>query len=160
MKRNHNKSGLHLKIGGASILMAGLVACSPTVAQMPSTTSYGTPIYVTPVSSKKEKDSIVGKWDVFPAIGPTKRSCTMDFKASSFGGGKGSVSTFACNQVEGLGGLNGVSRITKWERKGSTIILSGIASPNIGSIELSANSFQDRVPGSTKDDVRFIIVRR
>ncbi|MBB4123169.1 hypothetical protein [Martelella radicis] len=104
-------------------------------------------------------DSIIGKWKMYPAIGPTSRSCSVEFHKSALNAQKGRVSTFACNQVEGLGSINGVARINQWERRGRTIILSGIASPNIGTIDLPVDSFSDRVYGSTKDDIRFVIVR-
>ncbi|AMM87277.1 hypothetical protein [Martelella sp. AD-3] len=45
------------------------------------------------------------------------------------------------------------------ERKGRTITLSAIATPNIGSFDLPVDSYRDRVYGSTKDDIRFVMVR-
>ncbi len=113
-----------------------------------------------PAAVQELPDSIIGKWDVYPAIGPTGRGCTADFKASYSNGAKGSVNMFACNLVEGLGGINGVSRINAWERKGRTIILSGIAQPNIGTIDLPVDSFTNRVSGVTRDDVRFTMIRK
>ena len=137
-----------------AIMLAAAAGC--TVSDTGPVTA-GSP---RPASVQELPDSIIGKWDVYPAIGPTSRGCTADFKASYSNGAKGSVNMFACNLVEGLGGINGVSRINAWERKGRTIILSGIAQPNIGTIDLPVDSFTDRVFGVTRDDVRFMMIRK
>ncbi|AJY47314.1 hypothetical protein [Martelella endophytica] len=143
--------------GAGLLLVAGLTGCEVSDGAMPSVSA--TPSYQTAVAQQDMKDSVVGKWKMYPAVGPTKRDCSIEFKASAFNPNKGSVSTFACNLVEGLGSINGVSRINGWERKGSTIILSGIATSNIGSFDLPVDSYRDRVYGSTKDDLRFVMVR-
>jgi hypothetical protein len=111
-------------------------------------------------STQELPDSIVGKWTMYPAVGTNSRGCSVEFQKSYIDQGKGRVSVLACNLVEGLGGINGVSRINAWERKGRTIILSGIATSNIGTIDLPVDSFSDRVFGSTKDDIRFIMIRK
>ncbi|TCT34723.1 hypothetical protein [Martelella mediterranea] len=139
----------------SGLVLAGIAGCSPSTSPAPAPVSNSAP-----AQEKELPDSIVGKWKMYPAIGPTTRSCSVEFKASAFDQHKGRVSAFACNQVEGLGSINGVSQINGWERKGRTIILSGIAQPNIGTIDLPIDSFSDRVYGSTKDDIRFVIVRQ
>lgn len=158
MKRARSHVTSSLLAGAGLLVVAGLTGCEVSDGSMPAVSP--TPDYQAAAAAQKEmKDPVVGKWKMYPAVGPTKRSCSIDFKASAFNAHKGRVSTFACNQVEGLGSINGVSRINGWERKGRTIILSGIATPNIGSFDLPIDSYRDRVYGSTKDDIRFVMVR-
>ena len=116
----------------------------------------------TPVSATAQQpDSIVGKWQMLPAVGTGTRGCSIEFFSSSLSSTKGRVSPFACHQVEGLGGLHGVADINGWERKGRTIVLSGIAQPNIGTIELPRDSYSDRVSGVTREEgIRFVMVRQ
>ncbi|XWN29245.1 MAG: hypothetical protein ROR55_17235 [Devosia sp.] len=106
----------------------------------------------------KAADPIVGKWVVSPAVGPTSRTCTITFSPIAFGK-TGRVNPFACHQVEGLGGLDGVSRFTKWERRGDTIVISGIAQPGIGQVHLPRDSGSRRASGVTADDIRFSMKR-
>ena len=151
-----DRSGMRtsLLICGGWLFVALLAGC--TASDMNS----GGPMPVVPASSRDLPDSIVGRWEMYPAVGATGRGCSVEFRKSYSGSGKGSVSMFACHQVEGLGGLHGVSDINAWERKGRTIVLSGIAAPNIGTLDLPSDSFRDRVFGSTRDDIRFVMVRK
>ncbi|WP_226584064.1 hypothetical protein [Acuticoccus sediminis] len=104
------------------------------------------------------RDAIVGKWTVYPAVGPSPRSCTITFEQGP-GGTRGRATPFACHQVEGLGGLHGFADISAWERRGRTVVLSGIAAPGIGSIELAPDAGSREVRGSVKG-VRFVLKRR
>ena len=158
MKRAHSHVTSSVLAGAGLLVAAGLTGCEVSDGSVPSVST--APDFQTAAVAQKEmKDSVVGKWKMYPAIGPTKRNCSIEFKESAFDPHKGRVSTFACNLVEGLGSINGVSRINGWERKGRTIVLSAIATPNIGSFDLPIDSYRDRVYGSTKDDIRFVMVR-
>ncbi|WP_108662210.1 hypothetical protein [Acuticoccus kandeliae] len=79
--------------------------------------------------AKPQPEPLLGEWTVYPAIGPTTRSCTITVLKDPFGPKKGRARTFACNLAEGLGGINGVSIISGWKREGGRIVLSAIARP-------------------------------
>lgn len=135
----------------SAILVAGCTTSLDESAEAPRTAPQR--------AEKAEPDPIVGKWKVYSTIGTSDRNCSMDFSESPFREGEGRVWTVACNLVEGLGGINGVSRVSGWKREGGRIILSGIASPGIGEIRMPRRSAPDRVNGRTQDDIRFTLVR-
>ncbi|MAC79468.1 MAG: hypothetical protein CML66_15560 [Rhodobacteraceae bacterium] len=148
-----------VRLGAAAIALVLVAACDDLdTMDMSSASGTASP---TPVSATAQQpDSIVGTWEMFPAIGPSTKGCSIEFMSSALSATKGRVSPFACHTVEGLGGVNGIARINGWERKGRTIILSGIADSNIGTIDLPVNSFTDRISGVTRDDIRFTMVRK
>ncbi|MGR3805892.1 hypothetical protein [Marinibacterium profundimaris] len=149
-----------LRLGCAAIALALVAACDDidTIDIGPTSTTAQVPVTQ---AATAEPDSIVGKWQMLPAVGTGTRGCSIEFFSSSLSSTKGRVSPFACHQVEGLGGLHGVADINGWERKGRTIVLSGIAQPNIGTIELPRDSYSDRVSGVTREEgIRFVMVRQ
>ncbi|TPW26288.1 hypothetical protein FJU08_22500 [Martelella alba] len=84
----------------------------------------------------------------------------MTFIASAFDPHKGRVSLFYCHRIEGLGGINGLSRVFNWKRRGSTIILLNITGNNIGSIEMPLNAFPSRASGVVANDINFVMTRK
>ena len=135
----------------SAILVAG---CTTSIDD-----SAGTPSTAPRAAEKAEPDPIVGKWKVYSTIGTSDRNCSMDFSESAFREGEGRVWTVACTLGEGLGGINGVRRVSGWKREGGRIILSGIATPDIGEIRMPRRFAPDRVQGRTNDDIRFTLVR-
>ena len=116
MKRAHSHVASPILAGVGLLIVAGLTGCEVSDGSVPSVST--APGYQSTAAAQKEmKDSVVGKWKMYPAIGPTKRNCSIEFKASAFDPHKGRVSTFACNLVEGLGSINGVSRINGWNAR-------------------------------------------
>ncbi|MCF3933132.1 hypothetical protein L1787_06850 [Acuticoccus sp. M5D2P5] len=138
-----------------SFAAAGMVAAC-TTSTPPSTPK---PRAVASEAEAEQPEPVIGKWAVYPAVGTSDRSCSMDFSTAAFKTDEGRVWTVACNLVDGLGGINGINRVTKWERKGRTIILSGIATPNIATMELPRDSGRNRIQGLADDGTRFVLVR-
>ncbi|MGQ3674792.1 hypothetical protein ACT6QH_04750 [Xanthobacter sp. TB0139] len=106
-----------------------------------------------------QKDPVVGKWDVTPMIGPNARGCTVTFRPAGMNG-KGRVEPFACHRLEGLGGLHGFADVRSWRREGDSIVLSGIAQPQMGRIHLPADTHLSRLRGMVKGDILFTMIRK
>ncbi|WP_295808969.1 hypothetical protein [uncultured Nitratireductor sp.] len=135
--------------------LAALIALSGCVSESGPTSSSPKPVS----SPTQKRDPVVGKWRVEPAVGTGSDSCSVTFSPIATGKA-GRVSPFACHKVSGLGGLHGFADINRWERDGHRIVLSGIAEPGLGFINLPRDDNPKSAGGTMDDGVRFTLVRK